>query len=111
MRKNIETPFNFKIAAQGGVIVNKGFILAGSKESGVIAVQIDLTTKRAEVAVYGDNDGIPLLFLCANEYTLKLIQGKEKQLTEISFPDYKDWICFCAEISKYTLNLCLVKKI
>lgn len=95
------------VRMQGGIRVNSGFIL--EKSNSVVAIGIDMASKRGDVTGIISEDNIPGLLLDANEASLHLQNGKENESTEISFPQYKGWEVYCASISRYTLKICLIK--
>ena len=68
---------------------------------------IDLHSKRGEAGI-GSCGDIPYVWLSPNDESLHLRKTKQ-EITEISFPEYKGWTIACAEISRYTLIVALIK--
>lgn len=103
-----------KIEVQGAVLVNHGLICARSKN--LLAVEVDLGTKYAEIAAVCDGDGTaPSLMLCTSERTLHLAPKQPKEAdtwTTISFPSLRlrGWNVWSAWIQRYTLRLCFRKE-
>lgn len=99
---------NIKITNQGSPVINSGYIEHQSERAAVIS--IDLRSKHCYVFGTGSNfDDAPLIDISASDSSLHLMDGVAVDaLTEITFPDYKGWKVWCASLSRYTLNVCLV---
>ncbi len=83
------------------VEVNCGFIKAA--DNNVVALSVDLY-QRAEIFADGKYDGIPFI-------SIRPVNNKDAlPATIIDFVDYVGWIVWCAEVSKTTLAVCLIKE-
>ena len=95
-----------RVIHQGSVVVNNAFIINQSEN--VIALIVDLASKWAHIDSYfsgPDVRGISLGASGNTSYPHKTKFGT----TEITFPKFKGYDIFCANISKYTLSVCLLK--
>lgn len=97
-----------QVTIQGAIKVNSIHIRAESAE--VVALAIDTESRRAEVFCTGSDDGIPLIQLGENEYTLYTDESLKGQPTEIKFPEYPGWSVWASDSSRYTIYICLVKE-
>ncbi len=70
----------------------------------VIAIGIQ-TEKRCELSSTGSDDGVPLVMLDVRN-SPPMLPG-----TTISLPQYKGWNIWSADISKYTVHLCLTRNV
>jgi hypothetical protein len=96
------------IVSQGAPVVNDGYIHAAGAD--IVAIYIDLKSKRCEVVATGGGDGIPSVWVGANEESLHLNQDADRaSMTEIAFPEYDGWDVFSATCSRYTLAVCLTR--
>jgi len=102
-------PTAFVLEQDGEVIVNRGWVEASSE--GVVALCFDLATKYAQTAgfSYTSETNLSGLFLCATQGTLFTNENKKGEFTHILFSDYPGWHVHCADVGRYTLNVCLVK--
>ena len=99
---------NIEILDQGCVKVNDGYVV--KKCENIVAISVDLDTKYAEILMSSNHNNIEL-YLCATDTTLNLLEDKDKDSsTAISFPHYKGWKLFAADIHRYTLAVCLIKE-
>lgn len=97
-----------KVIHQGAMVINHGYIYEHSEN--ICAIAIDMKSKRGEVIGDGMDNGIPSVIIGANEESLKLHKTKPKDsMTEIEFPNHKGFTVWSAQISKYTIRVCLVK--
>lgn len=103
-------PLKIDVIMQGAPLVNEGWVVAEGKN--VVALEIDLHSKRCEAGAKtsGGNPDIPGLFIDATEGSLHLGTEPRETPTWIRFPEYVDWRVWCADIARYTLNVCLVKQ-
>ena len=106
----METQFlKVKITNQGGPMLSDDKALIERQGKDVIAASIDMRSKRAVLYGNGLND-YPIILIGADEDTLNLKKGKEKELTEIAFPELRGWRIWTANISRYTLFICFTRK-
>jgi len=101
-----------KIAQQGAAIINVGYITHVGEN--VAAVHVDMTSKYCEVGCTGsqcdgEKKGVPLLLVDANERSIKLKKGKEKDSTEIHFPQFSGWDIWAANAARYSIYICFVR--
>ncbi len=92
----------------GEVCVNQFNIEARSDN--VVAIYGDLHTKRAVVEGHINSDDMPGILLGATFETLKTDEAKAGQSTAVYFPTFKGWRVHCADVSRYTVAVCLVKQ-
>ncbi len=97
------------INKQGATLVNCGNVLEISEN--IVALEIDLKSKNCEViSSYYCSDGKRGIILGANENSLHLHENIDRDsLTEIEFPQFKNWSVFSWNIGRYTLNVCLIR--
>jgi len=103
------------IPKAGSPRVNCAF-LAGSyglkkeKKPLSVAIGVDMKDKRCEVTGHvSDPDRGPGICIEIGEEE----QGKSKGIfkpTIVYFPEYKDYTVWCADVSKYTVAVCLIRK-
>lgn len=98
-----------KTLNQGKPIINHGVEFV--KTSKMILLVVDLESKYCVVSATGGGD-YPSVFIDSTNDSLHLKKLKrgENPLTLIEFPEYKGWMCWMAEISKYTLSVLLLKQ-
>jgi len=103
-------PVRVRVVHQGAVRVNVAHRHASGPRC--VAVYVDLHSKYAEIGcLMSGDDCAPGVVLDANAETLHLARGhKRTEGTEISFPEYRGWQVFCADLARYTLAVCLVKE-
>lgn len=77
---------------------------------GVVAIVVDLDSKRCDVQNddFGE-DGAPRVWIRATDISLHLTEYATNKYTIISFPEFAGWTVWLADISRYTLRVCLVK--
>lgn len=98
-----------EIIHQGCVKVNGGYIQEDS--SNIACLYVDLGTKYAEIDATATYDERVDIFLSATELSMHLLEGKDEyDRTVVSFPEYKGWKLFAADIHRYTLAVCLIKE-
>lgn len=92
----------------GAVRVNSGVVRRAG--TGVVALEVDLHSKYAEVSCTGSGeDAFPAVYLAATEDTLKLDDAHERDsLTMVQFTDYRGWHVHSCGVGRYTLSVCLV---
>lgn len=95
------------INIQGQPIINYAFI--HKKSDGLVAIAVDMTSKRCEIVATGSNDNVPVVCVEPTEDSLYLGDA-EQSITEIEFPEYEGWDIWAADASKYSICLCLVKQ-
>ena len=102
-------PVRITIETQGEVLVNQGYVEAEGEN--VVALTIDLRTKRAEMmgSIWTSSDDLAGVMLSAGPDTLHSDESKKGIPTEILFPDYPGYHVHCADVARYTLRVCLVK--
>jgi hypothetical protein len=98
------------IRQQGAVIVNGAIVVRESPD--IACISVDLRSKRAQISgVCGDLEGTPELMLSASAETLHLDETKAMdEETLIGFPEFNGWRVFAADLSRYTLSVCLVRE-
>jgi hypothetical protein len=95
---------------EGAVLINNAFLCKKSK--GIHCIEIDLTSKYAEVIGYQQgSDGVAISF-GAGEHTLHTSKTCEtSELTLIKFPTYKGWRVFSlSPVARYTCRVVLIKE-
>ncbi len=114
--KNKRTPLadeaaKIKILTQGAILISHAYMYQEGEN--VCAIAVDMRTKRADIFSTGnDENNCPTISIEANECSQPLKKGIDRTMpTEISFPKYKDWNIWSAEVIKYTIHICLVKNI
>lgn len=98
-----------RITEQGCVRVNAAHIHRTG--NGIVAVYVDLHSKRAMLCYTGSGDDEPpSITLKADENTLHLDESKPREsMTTFDFPEYPGWRVFAADVpGRYTLAVCLV---
>ena len=105
--KLIMDEVKINIIKQGGPIIEFGRILL--KTPKIIAIDITLISKRCLLSGTLHGDLPPQLFLMGNEDSIGLKEGDEDKETTIELPEYENWDVFASSISRYTLNVCLMK--
>lgn len=95
--------------------VRKGEIVCNRKEAVIMAryknfaaLIVDLKSKYAQVCGSSVDDYCGVI-LDATKDTLFTDKKRKNLFTEISFPEFVGWRVFAAEVSKYTLKVCLMK--
>lgn len=93
---------------KGAAKVNHAHIMSKGRNCALIAV--DMNSKRCEINATGgsDEDG-PSIFIGANEHSLNLDESRRNVPTSVYFKDFVGWSIFCAEISRYTAYVALIK--
>lgn len=108
MKTKAERPVKIKVAVQGGPVLNDGMVMAVGPN--VVAIEVDMKSKRCEVAAHTETwTHVPELWI-SGDNALHLKKGCERELTAVTFPEYRGWQVFLAEISRYTLRVCLVRR-
>lgn len=105
------TPVLVRVVIQGAPIVNDGYIHA--RGDSVVAIYIDMRSKRCRVGATGGGDDGPKIEIEADGdgASLHLDESQPRDaVTWIALPEFIGWQVFCAELSRYTLAVCLVKE-
>jgi len=95
---------NIIVEQQGEVIVNDGIVYR--KYDDIVALEIDLHSKHAEISATGGSPDGETIILEANENTMHInkMEGEIwEKYTILKFPDYRGWTLFASELSRYTL--------
>lgn len=92
----------------GSARVNHAHIMAAGDGCALIAVDMD--SKRCEIDATGggDEDG-PSIYIGANRESLGINKELADTPTSVYFTEFKGWSVFCAEISRYTAYVALLK--
>ncbi len=91
----------YKVERKGDPTINHCLLLAGNKS--VVAIDVDIEEKHCTIAYTGANGDTPLIGL------LKASSDDKKyNPTEIIFPEYRGWSLWTANISRYTVAICLI---
>lgn len=105
---------NLEVTRQGAPIVNHGLVYAGSIEAGIVALHVDLRTKYCIIISTGSDEGVPIIDVQATDRTPPTHLDPTKDcdsLTEIAFPEYRDWSFFSSDIGRYSMRITLVKNL
>ena len=95
------------VTRQGGPILNYGYVVAAGEN--VVAIEVDMRSKRCEImAESATGTGTPVIWLDGTN-ALHLEKGREKEATEVAFPEYDGWRIFSAHVCRYTLRVCFVR--
>ena len=99
------------ITIQGAPIANHAYFYRKNKD--IACICIDFSSKYCYVFSTGSGiDSVPCVDISANKRSLYLHAEKKRgDLTEIEFPEYKNWSIFTAEFSRYTCYVTLVKDV
>ncbi len=99
-----------KITYQGAPIVNPGVTYL-KKYSDVVVLEVDLKSKWCDILAHSvSENNCPVIIVYANERSINLNKEVDRRMsTNIEFPEYKGWSIFLAEITRYTLRVCLIK--
>jgi hypothetical protein len=98
------------ISHQGAPLLHTDSIT--EKTCGDIALlTIDMISKWCEVSGYSNSDDCPVILIDSSERSVHL-KGviDESESTDIKLTKYKGWHIFVADINRYTLRVCLVKR-
>lgn len=98
------------ITHQGAVKANPGGIVY--RESADIAcICVDLETKYARMGgTFSGGGDPPGVVLSATEDSIHMDPAHDRDsMTFIQFPEFQGWTVFVAEVSRYTLALCMLK--
>lgn len=99
---------SFEVEYEGEVVVNHGWVEAEGER--VVALAFDMKTKRPEVIATscgGDEPCAPGVIL-SGDHALHINEAKKGEPTHIVFPEYPGWSVHCADVARYTLNVCLI---
>ena len=96
------------IQDQGAAIINHGWIQSLGET--VVAIGVDMRSKRCIIGASGSDGEVPLIVIDTNSESLHLKKGNEGELTVVTFPDFKGWSVWCADIARYTVAVCLIKR-
>ncbi len=95
-----------RIIRQGAPVANDAWIM--SQHGNLAAVFVDMKSKYCEVDAFWSGDFGPGLFIGARKDSLHL-HRRQKGHTELVFTELRGWEIWCAEISRYALNICFIK--
>lgn len=106
-RPNPKSKELFIVTTQGGPVLNSSRIVAANKN--MAAIEINMTSNGCEVLADTASVKGPGLWIIG-EHATKIEKGTEKQITSIKFHAYKGWKIFSADVFRYTLRVCLLRK-
>lgn len=106
MKRN--DPIKVTVLHQGAINHDHAYVYRASEN--VVAIAVDMKTKRGEIIATGNMDTYPTILLTKNEYSCHLNPDYDEEApTELSFPEFPNWSIWCFDYSKYVLTLCLVR--
>ena len=98
------------VVSAGRVVVNKTAAIF-KKSKNIVLLYVDMATKYAEASCYVSSD-YPGVMLTATTHTLHVDKTKPDDAdTYIEFRMYPGWDVFATNIGRYTMAVCLVKRI
>jgi len=102
------TPVEAKVVEQGAPVVGDGFCL-GDRGSGIVALEVDMHSKRCDVEMFGSVNG-PALYIAADEHSLNLHPDHDRdKWTVVTYPSFgAEWRVLTAAIYRYTLLVLLM---
>lgn len=93
---------------KGALRINRGYIWKKGKD--ITLLLVDMHSKRGDIIAYGEENNAPELIIGANKDSLYLNNKlSHNSLTNIIFPELKGWTIIMANISKYSIYVCLIK--
>jgi len=98
------------VTHQGAPIVHTDSVI--EKVCGDIAtLTIDMESKYCQVVAYSvSKDGYPVIIIGTTKMSSQILEGANRTAgTDVELGEYKGWGIFLADISRYTLRVCLVK--
>lgn len=95
-----------KITEQGKPVIDEGWVVQAGKN--VVAIQIEMISKYCETVGHLCGE-IPGIIIQPSTRSTNLKEDAE-EFTETIFPEFAGYDVFAANIFRYTLNVCLVKK-
>jgi hypothetical protein len=96
------------VVRTGSIAVNADTAEVRERGDCIVAVEVDLKSKRAGIYTEGiADDGIPVVWLERTDETL--YATRLKRPTCVGFTDFKGWRVYLAEVSRYMLRVVLVK--
>jgi hypothetical protein len=109
MSDELETT-EISIVQQGPMRINHAIVC--ERGENVVAIVVDMASKRGAVCgEISDEDGVPAVMIEANEHSLHLDEKADTRLdTMVAFPAFKGWRVWCADVSKYSVYVCLVRR-
>jgi hypothetical protein len=107
--KNIEH-IPFKVTTKGPLKI--GFVYVHQKGKDVMAIGIDMKSKRGEVFCIGsDEKECPTIALEPVTESVNLDKRyKKNTITEVTFPTLPGWNVWSAQVFRYTACVCLVRR-
>ncbi len=97
------------ITHQGAPLVNVDSVIEKVCED-IAILTIDMRSKYCEILYCFSSSKCPAIGVCAGEYAIHLKEDvDEAESTDIELTKYKGWHIFVADMSRYTLRVCLVK--
>lgn len=97
----------FKVTQKGALKIGFAFLYKKGKD--VMAVKIDMKSKRGEVLCIGsDENECPTIAVEPVEDSINLDKRKDAP-TEVTFTSLVGWNIWCAQVYKYTIHICLVR--
>lgn len=92
---------------RGEIVITGAIIIEQTATCALI--HVNMSTKRAELSYTSDQNGHPVLGLCAVENSVYLDKDKLGIDTGIAFYDFKGWSFFAVQVSKYDCHVVLWK--
>ena len=110
MNTDMEIPI--KIRTQGAPLVSDTPVTIHRKTEDTLVFEVHLKSKDCVIdGLFGGDGEAPGFYIYATEDSTNLKKGKDlNECTGIEFPALKDWGHFCADLSKYSLRVCFLKK-
>lgn len=93
----------------GAVRVNSAHVVARGDD--VAAIEVDCSTKRAQLACITSDEGRPQIVLEEGQQTLQSDESKRGEITLVTFLDFSGFdVWSCNEHARYTFCVCLVRR-
>lgn len=101
----------YRVIRQGAPIINSGNIIRKSKN--IVLLEIDLKSKYCEVdCLFKDDEGNFGIHIGTTKHSIHLNTGvKKDEPTVIEFSNSNGWGIYLANISRYTLRICLIREL
>lgn len=104
------TPTPVEIIEQGAPIVHADSAYVAHRGDSIAAIVIDLESKRCEVQD-NSHDGQLHLYFYAGEDSHPLKEDVARDVpTGIALPEFAGWRVWLAEVSRYTLRVCVARE-
>ncbi len=109
--KLVET-IEIKIRTQGAPLVLDTPATIHRSTKDTLVFEVHLKSKDCIIdGLFGGDGEAPGFYIYATEDSTNLKKGKElNECTGVEFPTLKGWGHFCADLSKYSLRVCFLKK-